>query len=135
MCIQELHRSVAHWLQVDEGDVRLIYDGARLDGTLTVADYSIENSDVIHYMCAQLGGKPVIYLFPRKGTEVQANVSLTLSEAWSFSALYPVAPLKERETEAGGGQEVVWSVVAKDDGTLHDERTGSDVAYLFWEAE
>ncbi|KAH7102912.1 ubiquitin-domain-containing protein [Auriculariales sp. MPI-PUGE-AT-0066] len=73
--------------------------------------------------------KPVIYL--HSPTLLKATVSLSLSMAWSFSLLYPVAPIVFK----GGCDHTSWTVDVRTDGTLYDTRTDTEVAYLYWEGE
>ncbi|KAI0060420.1 hypothetical protein BV25DRAFT_1807319 [Artomyces pyxidatus] len=83
----------------------------------------------------QVGGKPVIYL--QTPTHLpHVNIDLSLVSAWSFSALYPsTEPTSGVLPDGTRGQTATWTVSADPDGTLHDKATGSDVAYLFWEAQ
>ncbi|KAG8831180.1 hypothetical protein FRC17_003508 [Serendipita sp. 399] len=57
-------------------------------------------------------------------------VSLSLAPSWSFSAVYPIKGVKK----SNQGETVNWKVVTQADGMLLDSETGSDVAYLYWEA-
>ncbi|KAG7087635.1 hypothetical protein E1B28_013583 [Marasmius oreades] len=78
-----------------------------------------------------LMGKPVIYLFSPLEREVR--VRLGLAPQWSISALYPVVPINQTP---GGKvhQTVEWIARTQQDGTLTETSTGTEVAYLFWEA-
>jgi len=61
---------------------------------------------------------------------IDASVKLALSPEWRFSAIYPVVATKRH------GEELVeWNVRTHQDGSLTENNTGLDVAYLFWEAE
>lgn len=62
-------------------------------------------------------------------TSIAHNVALSLVPQWSFSAIYPVAPIKHVKNE-----ELEWKVRVKPNGELTELNTGLDVAYLFWEA-
>ena len=75
--------------------------------------------------------KPVIYLFSPH--PVEASVDLSLVRQWSFSAIYPVAPI--RSGKAGMGDSVSWRVQIHPEGHLTELSTGLDVAYLYWESE
>lgn len=97
-------------------------------------DLTCETGDIFRVNFLQVGGKPVIYLLPPSGTSIDAEVSLSLSSAWLFSAIYPLVSVKQ-STAPSCLEEISWSVVARDDGTLHDKATNSDVAYLYWEAK
>ncbi|KAF5328175.1 hypothetical protein D9619_013438 [Psilocybe cf. subviscida] len=98
----------------------------------SIGEYGIQDGDDIWLFRHQIGGKPVIYLFPPEGTDVDAEVRLELLPEWRFSAVYPVVPVS---TAASGGQTLRWDVKASSDGTLLEKNTGSKVSYLFWEAE
>jgi hypothetical protein len=74
--------------------------------------------------------KPVIYLFPSSQVDVQVTVSL--SPEWNFSSVYPVVPVKPLSSM--GQQQVQWKVCASPDGILTEADTGLRVSYLFWEA-
>ena len=76
----------------------------------------------------QRGGKPVIYLYAP--SELTVSVKLSLVPQWSFSAIYPVVPIKYVKNE-----ELEWKVCVKPNGELTELNTGLDVAYLFWEAQ
>ncbi|KAG9090128.1 hypothetical protein FRC06_001216 [Ceratobasidium sp. 370] len=81
----------------------------------------------------RIGGKPVIYLFP---PAPMSNIRLTLAlvKSWHFSALYPPTTISTPPCKALS-QVVSWTVDAKPDGTLFDQRTQREVSYLFWEAQ
>lgn len=88
----------------------------------------MEDGDTVYLRAEQLGGKPVIYLY--SPSVIDASVKLALSPEWRFSAIYPVVATKRR------GEELVeWNVRTHQDGSLTENNTGLDVAYLFWEAE
>lgn len=103
-------------------------DGCRVPskGTLKMAGF--EDGDVIDVFCGQVGGKPVIYLYAP--SELTASVTLSLVPQWSFSAIYPVVPIKCIKNE-----ELEWKVRIKPNGELTEMNTGLDVTYLFWEAQ
>lgn len=137
--VRDIAEAVASYLGLSEGEICLVYGGEKLDDYKTIEDYNCEDGDPLDAHLVRRGGKPVIYLFPPSGESVPAQVSLKLSSAWSFSSIYPVAPVKALTSHNGvggrGGEEIAWSVLAQDDGTLHDHSTSCDVSYLFWEAE
>lgn len=83
----------------------------------------------------QVGGKPVIYLIPPAGATLSAHVVLSLVPAWSISAVYPSTPTKKALFSGGEGEHVKWDVTVKPGGEMVDKATGSEVAYLFWEAQ
>ena len=67
------------------------------------------------------GRKPVIYLFP-PSTLPSVNVALTLVPEWTFSALYPLAPITRLKF---GGSSTKWTVSAASDGTLVELSTNT----------
>lgn len=60
--------------------------------------------------------KPVIYLYPEKGTEVSVKIE-------------PKGGLSKSEPEYGDG----WNVLANPSGDLIESSTGKNYPYLFWE--
>jgi hypothetical protein len=103
------------------------------DDSRTLSDYGISNQSTIRFIrlaAVTYVRKPVIYI--SSPTTVHAHVSLQLKHAWSFSAIYPTTEIK---IEEDGGQEIVWDVVVKPDGTLTDVISGSEISYLYWEAK
>lgn len=98
----------------------------------SVGEYGIRDGDDIWLFRHQIGGKPVIYLFPPEGTEVDVEVRLELVPEWRFSAVYPVVPI---HTVASRRETLRWNVKAFSGGTLLEKNTGLEVSYLFWEAE
>lgn len=102
----------------------------------TIHELDIEDGDEIVLIPRLTGGKPVIYLFPPSGAEIDASVKLSLVLEWHFSAIYPVVLIVSESSESGSrGQNLQWDVKASSDGMLLEMNTRLDVAYLFWEAE
>ena len=95
-------------------------------GTVEMAGF--KDGDIIDVHSARRIGKPVIYLYAP--SELTASVALSLVSQWSFSAIYPVVPIKHNKNE-----ELEWKVCIKPNGELTELNTGLDVAYLFWEAQ
>jgi hypothetical protein len=108
----------------------LIFEGKQLKNERTLSYYNINEGSIIWIVLKLRGGKPVIYLFTPQ--TIDARVSLRLVPSWSFSAIYPVSSIKSEEN---GGQEIIWDVVVKPDGTMKDKSSGSEVSYLYWEAK
>ncbi|KZV82373.1 hypothetical protein EXIGLDRAFT_627164 [Exidia glandulosa HHB12029] len=126
--VRDLVHPVARWLRKCDGSVRLLYNLTRFNYDDTFEGVDFQDGDEIDVFIEQVGGKPVIYLL--SPTPTSATVALALSRQWEFSALYPAVPIERKQ----GQDSVAWTVDVRPDGTLHDLRTGSDVAYLYWEA-
>jgi hypothetical protein len=110
-------------------DVRAIGpDCDKSSPTARIGSCGLQNGDHIVLLKAQIGGKPVIYLY--SPSDIDASVKHTLSPKWQFSAIYPVVP-----TKTNRGEGVEWNVQTHQDGSLTEKNTGQDVSYLFWEAE
>lgn len=109
----------------------LVYNGTRIYDEDTFETLGVEQGDIIIVMGEQVGGKPVIYLFPPTCMS-NVQVQLSLSNSWKFSELYPIQ--FDGRTYESIGDHITWTVDAKPDGTLHDNVTQRQVAYLFWEA-
>lgn len=105
-------------------------DGARIPSGafISVSSVGLNDGDLIIVAWQQIGGKPVIYLFPP--FEMDVSVDLSLCAEWSFSALYPVVPIFTKPAE-----NVHWEVHAQPNGDLVEKNTNREVSYLFWEAQ
>jgi hypothetical protein len=108
---------------------RLIFAGRQLEDARTMRDHDIQREDTIECIRRLCGRKPIIYLYPP--VQIETSVTLSLIPEWTFSAIYPVVPVKSLVT---GTQQINWKVLAKPDGNLTERATGLEVAYLFWEA-
>ncbi|KIK71681.1 hypothetical protein GYMLUDRAFT_33834, partial [Collybiopsis luxurians FD-317 M1] len=110
----------------------ITWDGLRLDQSKTPRDLGIKSGAELDIFQMQLGGKPVIYLWPpRASPDLDVTVKLSLVPQWKFSAIYPVVKSK---VEPGIGETVTWDVRTHDDGTMTEKSTGLNVTYLYWEA-
>lgn len=105
-----------------------LIDGSRVSREQTLMSTEIENGEEIIVLTERLGGKPVIYL--HSPNEITASVKLSLIPEWDFSVIYPSVPIKQHR-----GQHIEWTVRTQTDGSLVETNTGTDVTYLFWEAE
>jgi hypothetical protein len=82
----------------------------------------------------RLARKPVIYLYPPSSLS-HITVQLSLVSSWSFSAVYLPPQITIDPEEYRSVRSLTWTVAAEPDGTLIDKTTGTEVSYLYWEAE
>ncbi|KZV81184.1 hypothetical protein EXIGLDRAFT_686285 [Exidia glandulosa HHB12029] len=132
--VSRIIESVTQTMGLCPGDFKVTWNGyrPRSDDRIMDLDPPMEDGDELIAMGVQLGGKPVICLMPPQGQTLSASVQLSLVPEWSFSAIYPVAPVSAKGNTSP--EAVTWDVDVRSDGTLFDKRTASDVAYLYWEA-
>jgi hypothetical protein len=125
---------LAAYTQVRSGSLfKLSRKGRRIDPKATPKSLHVGNGSLINFECYGQARKPVIYLYPPHPLDISVNLSLTRD--WEFFSVYPIAPIKDiTHGSLNGGQLVSWDVSARPDGTVTDKLSGSDVAYLFWEA-
>ncbi|KAG8823708.1 hypothetical protein FRC17_009252 [Serendipita sp. 399] len=132
--VNSMHTVASVMLEIEAAEgipfdsIRLLYKGRPLSFGESVIAYGIQENDIVHLVLKLRGGKPVIYLFSPRPRQV--HVSLSLAPSWSFSAVYPIKTVNKTDQ----GDTIDWKVVTRADGTLLDSETGSDVAYLYWEA-
>lgn len=108
-------------------------NGETIEPTATPRSLDVKSGETITFGNLLLKRrKPVIYLFPPQGVTLQASVQLTISSEWRFSALYPSASIKIVDRNM---QRVQWDVTVHPTGDITDKSGGTDVSYLFWEAE
>lgn len=128
--------AVAGLIGAAVGSVWLTYAGfrvldshtlLRLEPSMTLEEWEGEEFEIFR---AQVGGKPVIYLFPPTHLST-VNITLSLVPTWTLSALYPLSPISRTKD---GGSKTSWTVSASPDGTLVDHSSGTSLSYLFWEA-
>lgn len=130
-----LRRKVGEVLGLAPEDFHLVFFGDYLNDTGTLASYGVESEDEIDVHERQVGGKPVIYLFP-PARMLNIQTKLCLVKSWKFSAIYPLASIHSNKSANDSiGESVAWIVDANPDGTLFDHETGREVTYLFWEAQ
>ncbi|KAG8982513.1 hypothetical protein FRB90_006727, partial [Tulasnella sp. 427] len=127
----KIREAIANKLSCGTVSIKMFYDSQYIADPQTPADFSMERDDVIDYMLEQVGGKPVIYLFPPQPLE--ATVRLALEPAWRFDTVYPVVPFQDDVKT--GQQRIQWSVEASPSGNLRDKDSGTEITYLFWEAK
>ncbi|TFY82488.1 hypothetical protein EWM64_g1520 [Hericium alpestre] len=117
-----------------ETEIRMTLDGSRPHGKNIGDDIDgLDGPYEVYFTRPQLGGKPVIYIWTPQPQDVSVDLSLT--SHWSFSSVYPVAPITLSKLAGGTGQSLTWNVLTREDGNLQDKATGLEVNSLFWEAE
>ncbi|KAG9015630.1 hypothetical protein FRB90_004668 [Tulasnella sp. 427] len=122
---------------IQRPQLRLVFGRMPLTDDKTLAEFGIGPNSVLRISPALR--KPVVYLYPPKPTQV--NVKLSLIPEWRFSVLYPSASVEEVKHNVGAAcyaQQTEWNVLARPDGTmtvLSGAQAGTDVSYLFWEAQ
>ena len=109
---------------------RIIFEGKQLEEDKTLADYGVNDGDMLYLALRLRGGKPVVYLYDgEKKVGVPFTATLTFNEAaGTLACAYP-AP-------ATNGATAAWSGTYDSDGaatTLHVG--GKDVPSLFWELD
>lgn len=109
----------------------LVYNHQLLDSNFLLSEYHITDGATISLEDEEplLALKPVVYLL--SPLPIDALIRLSLIKAWSFSVVYPDAPIKDSEFR----QSITWDVKTHDDHTLTDMGTGMRVSYLFWETK
>ncbi|KAJ3517354.1 hypothetical protein NMY22_g13985 [Coprinellus aureogranulatus] len=117
---------------LSECDVYLLGGEGRLGRDMTLQENGVEDGDDLDLLRRLVGGKPVIYLMPPAGSNIEATVTLSLVPEWEFSAVYPVVPTRKTHP---GGKSLQWNVTASPNGTILEKTTGLEVSFLFWEAE
>jgi hypothetical protein len=108
-------------------NIRAIWSGTIMRQDWSIGSYNIMDGDSVNLQASLRGGKPVIYLY--SPSDIDVSVKLSLIPEWSLSAIYPVVTIKDH------GQHIEWNVRTHQDGSLTENNSGLDVAYLFWEAE
>lgn len=135
MLVERLIASIVARTGICRKELVFWSNGERLDPYKTILESDFEDGDTVDVHKEQRGGKPVIYLYPPSGTEIDVQVRLSLIPQWSFSAMYPPAAIEHANVSGHlTGQETSWDVHARSDGLLTDKKAGVDVTYLFWEA-
>ena len=107
--------------------IRMFYAGQHLISEWTLGDQNVLEGAIIDVMPVQIGGKPVVYLFPPRPLPC-ATVSVRLVSQWNFTHVYPLINAK---TSANGKKSITWSVSADIDGTLIDKGSNTELSYLF----
>ncbi|KAG8782452.1 hypothetical protein FRC12_020810 [Ceratobasidium sp. 428] len=130
--VDSLKRIVCERYGLCSDKYRVMLDCEHVPGTRKIRECDFYDDLEFIFVKEQVGGKPVIYLFPPAPT-ADICLDLALVKSWDFSALYPPTTISA-STCGILGQAVSWTVDAKPDGTLLDHQTQREVAYLFWEA-
>ena len=72
----------------------LLYQGRELQEGSTLSDYNIRRDSALHLIPRQVGGKPVIYVFPQTSL-LDVTVPVSLVPQRSFSHIYPLSAPKK----------------------------------------
>ncbi|KAK7452159.1 hypothetical protein VKT23_020789 [Stygiomarasmius scandens] len=107
----------------------LIFAGRAMQNKDTLSSSGLLHKSTVHLFKRLRGGKPVIYL--QSPQEIHVTVKLSLVPSWSFSSIYPMVSVTP---QGDGSQTLQWSIWTRKDGTLFDDHSGADIAYLYWEA-
>jgi hypothetical protein len=132
----------------------LRFGGTYLDNNLTLADYNAMSGDTIQVDPGSRPAnttsrpivsrsslnfenlvvrKPVIYLFPPSSLP-DVTIELQLASSWRFSAVHPPPRTTIPPGKPHTAQSLTWTIAAEPDGTLVDKTSGTEVSYLYWEA-
>ncbi len=125
-------RKLGHDCMFDcDDDLGYVFGGLHINRDLdTPLSLGMSDGDTIDVYERQVGGKPVIYLFPTEPLE-NATVAVRLVPQWTFTHIYP---LTDKKTLDDGKESVIWFVSAGVDGTLVEKGSNRELSYLFWEA-
>jgi hypothetical protein len=77
--------------------------------------------------------KPVLYIFSPEEIEVRVNLKLQ-TPGLRFSTIYPIVPVY-KGTHDDESEKIEWIVQTRRDGHLTETKSGSEVAYLYWETQ
>ncbi|KAG8704596.1 hypothetical protein FRC09_003441 [Ceratobasidium sp. 395] len=130
--VDSLRRIVCERYGLCSDKYRVLLDCEHVPGTRKIREFDFYDDLEFIFYKEQVGGKPVIYLFP-PAPMADIRLDLALVKSWDFSALYPATTISAPPCGILG-QAISWTVDAKPDGTLFDHQTQREVAYLFWEA-
>lgn len=106
-----IYRAKRDWKNLSEGTNDFTFKAYFEDGTTKTTSLTV----YYNHGGAEMG-KPVIYLYPEKETEVSVNVR-------------PTSGISISEPEIGDG----WKVIASPNGELYNIDDGKTYPYLFWE--
>ncbi|EAY07494.1 hypothetical protein TVAG_499820 [Trichomonas vaginalis G3] len=113
----ELLNKIAAEFRVCKDDIKVTYGTKQIHCGRPLSDYNIQDDCVINIRLRCLGGKPVIYLYPKEEIDVKVNIKVNDGV---FSFVYP--SFDEGST---------WNVKASPTGEINHR--GKKLRYLFWE--
>ena len=113
----ELLNMIAAEFRVCKDDIKVTCGPKQIYCDRPLSDYNIQDDCVINIRLRCLGGKPVIYLYPKEEIDVKVNIKVNDGV---FSFVYP--SFDEGST---------WNVKASPTGEINHR--GKKLRYLFWE--
>ncbi|ORY88622.1 hypothetical protein BCR35DRAFT_329864 [Leucosporidium creatinivorum] len=123
---RKLYLHVGQQVSRNMDEFQLLWRGRPLLLDDTPESMDFEEEEDLYMRSTQVGGKPVIYLFPPSALD-SVQVDLTLVPEWTFSALYPLSDITRGKN---GSSSTSWTVAASPEGNLVDKASSLSLCYL-----